>query len=105
MQIECAEEETCYVLVSCKELLYKGKNCHMMCIRDLSTFYRLQKSEKLNSNLNMLNATVTQNLTSPLNCVATFSEKLSKNLKDEKDKRYVRLIHRSIKLVSLYIQD
>jgi len=46
----------------------------MMSIRDLSDFYKLQKSENQNKLLNLLNSTVSHEMITPLRCIINMAE-------------------------------
>jgi signal transduction histidine kinase len=59
-----------------QKLMFKGKECQMLTIRDLTKLLSVEKIESENRFFNTLTATVTHEMMTPLNCIITFGRSL-----------------------------
>jgi signal transduction histidine kinase len=59
-----------------QKLMFKGKECKMLTIRDLTKLLSVEKIESENRFFNTLTATVTHEMMTPLNCIITFGRSL-----------------------------
>ena len=59
-----------------RKLMFKGKECQMLTIRDLTKLLSVEKIESENRFFNTLTATVTHEMMTPLNCIITFGRSL-----------------------------
>ena len=59
-----------------QKLMFKGKECQMLTIRDLTKLMSVEKIESENRFFNTLTATVTHEMMTPLNCIITFGRSL-----------------------------
>ena len=56
--------------------MFKGKECQMLTIRDVSKLLSVEKIESENRFFNTLTSTVTHEMMTPLNCIITFGRSL-----------------------------
>lgn len=93
------------VLVTCVNFVYNGKPSKMLNLRDVTEHHQLRKVTQEKNNISMLNSTVTHELMTPINCVATFADRLVTQLRDLRHQSYAKLILRTSKLLKSYIRD
>ena len=77
----------------------------MLNLRDVTEHHQLRKVTQEKNNISMLNSTVTHELMTPINCVATFADRLVTQLRDLRHQSYAKLILRTSKLLKSYIRD
>ena len=56
--------------------MFKGKQCQMLTIRDVSKLLSVEKIESENKFFNTLTSTVSHEMMTPLNCIITFGRSL-----------------------------
>lgn len=64
-----------------QNLAYNNKLCKLFSIRDVTAIRALGAAQSQNHYLNMLTASVTHELMTPINCISTFSSSLALSLK------------------------
>ena len=57
-------------------LMFKGKECQMLTLRDVTKLLSVEKIESENKFFNTLTSTVTHEMMTPLNCIITFGRSL-----------------------------
>lgn len=89
-QLENAER---ILLIRYQEICFEGVQQHMLTIRDLSKIRDLKQEKMQNQYLNMLNATVSHEVMSPLNCIQTFAKNLEQNLPKSTSRNQAQMIY------------
>jgi hypothetical protein len=74
--IQQDESGEMFLWLRVQELMFKGKECQMLTIRDLTKLLSVEKIESENRFFNTLTATVTHEMMTPLNCIITFGRSL-----------------------------
>lgn len=93
------------VLISSRNLSYDGRDCQMLTMRDLTSYYQYRRVKTEAENLSFMNSTVSHEMMTPLNCVVFFSQRLVNCLQKQSDLHIAKTVHRTSKLLKNYMRD
>lgn len=92
------------LILTSQKILFKGNECQILTIRDISAQKELKKSEEKNSLLNLLTSSVSHELMTPIRCIITFATLLLNSLKNEAQKNKATNIINTGKLLQSQIK-
>jgi hypothetical protein len=64
------------VQITHQNIFYNNKECKILNIRDVTSLKKLVKSEKNNKTMQLLTASVSHELITPLKCIGSFAKEL-----------------------------
>jgi light-regulated signal transduction histidine kinase (bacteriophytochrome) len=94
-----------YFIFRSLRLIFDGKECNMVSIRDVTLFKDLRDTQNKNQYLNMLTATVTHELMSPINCIITFSKTIYSTLPNDIVKHSSKKIFDCATLMKMHVRS
>lgn len=78
-----------------QNIFLEGIDKHMLTVRDVTMMYQLEEALSLNKYLDMLTATISHEILTPLNCIITFSNALRRKTNEEEILQLAKKIHGS----------
>ncbi len=94
-----------FLLVRHQPIVFEGQQCQMITVRDLTQYYVCKFANDQIGYLSTLNATVSHEMMTPLNCVVAFAEKIYADSKDSGVKGKASVISKTSKLLKMNLKD
>jgi nitrogen-specific signal transduction histidine kinase len=80
-------------------MIFKGMQCNMLQITDLSQTALIEQIQQENQTINSLNATVTHEMMTPVNCISRFAQHLVDSVEDPSHQSKASLIYKTSSLL------
>ena len=94
-----------FLLVRHQPLVFEGQECQMITVRDLTQYYVCKFANDQIGYLSTLNATVSHEMMTPLNCVVAFAEKIKVESADKDAQSKANIISKTSKLIKMNLKD